>query len=316
MPVERANTHVMPKPWGSLDLRPWHDPHHTGERLGEIWFERTAPGAPPSKLLLKLLFTTEPLSIQVHPDDAFAQSKGEANGKTEAWYILAAKPGAVVALGLKAPVSDQDLRAAIENGAIADRVRWQPVVQDDVILVPAGTIHALGAGLVVAEIQQRSDTTYRLFDFGRGRTLHLEEALATAIPRPAAAPISPWHLTSIRTLLAISPYFVLERTALPPGTRWELDAEQETWLLVIQGEAHVGPAVTSVGEAMFLDHANTQVVAGPAGMTGLLAYAAPGPVARLLESLDDRETGLSPAPFMLPHPLPSAGTNDGLEMRP
>lgn len=316
MPVERAHMHVLPKPWGSLDLRPWHDLHRKDERLGEIWFERTAPGAPPTKLLLKLLFTTEPLSIQVHPDDAFAQSKGEANGKTEAWYILAAKPGAVVALGLQAPVSTKDLRAAIEDGAIADRVRWQPVVQDDVILVPAGTIHALGAGLVVAEIQQRSDTTYRLFDFGRGRALHLEEALATAIPRPAAAPIAPWPLTRTRTLLATSPYFVLERIALPPGTRWELDVEQETWLLVIQGEAQVGPAAAAVGEAVFLERANTPLIAGPAGMTGLLAYAAPGPVARILESLDDRDAGFSLTPFTLPHPSPPAGANGGLEMHP
>src|SRR5207247_461750 len=107
--------------------------------------------------LLKLLFTAQPLSIQVHPDDTLARSIGLPNGKTEAWYVLSAAPGARIALGLKRALTAVQLRAAIGDGSIAQVVQWRPVAKDDVIFVSAGTIHAIGAGLVVAEIQQRSD---------------------------------------------------------------------------------------------------------------------------------------------------------------
>ncbi len=144
----------------------------------------TARHADPS-LLLKLLFTSQPLSIQVHPDDAFAHSMGLPNGKTEAWYVLSATPEAKVALGLTRRLTPQQLRTAIGDGSIADLMMWRSVSARDVISVPAGTIHAIGAGLVIAEIQQRSDTTFRLSDSGRGRELHIENAIAVAHAGPA-----------------------------------------------------------------------------------------------------------------------------------
>lgn len=317
MPLEYARTQLVPKPWGRVDLRPWRERGVGGESVGEIWFERAGAARPRPDLLLKILFTSEPLSIQVHPDNAFAQSKGEANGKTEAWYVLAAEPGAMVALGLKASVSDLQLRAAIEDGSIADLVHWQPAVAGDVILVPAGTIHALGAGLVVAEIQQQSDTTYRLFDFGRGRALHVEEALAVARPGPAAAALAPSPLTKGRTLLVASPYFVLERIDLPAGTHWALNAAQETWLLVIQGQVEVGSATVPVGEAVFLDSATAGLAAGPDGMRGLLAYVAAAPVAGLLDALDAPAARGAPTLFTPPpHPALPASAAGNPELCP
>ena len=134
---------------------------HDGDVIGEIWYERSDNSDINPSLLLKLLFTSQPLSIQVHPDDAFARSMGLPNGKTEAWYVLSAAPDAKVALGLRRRLSPQQLRAAIDDGLISDLVVWHAVSADDVISVPAGTIHAIGAGLVIAELQQRSDTTFR-----------------------------------------------------------------------------------------------------------------------------------------------------------
>ena len=146
---------------------------HDGNAIGEIWYERPDEAAVDPSLLLKLLFTSQPLSIQVHPDDAFAHSMGLQNGKTEAWYVLSAVPEAQVALGLRRHLTPQLLREAIDDGSISDLIVWRAVSADDVIFVPAGTIHAIGAGLVIAELQQRSDATFRLFDYGQqARTSH------------------------------------------------------------------------------------------------------------------------------------------------
>src|SRR5688572_17333862 len=101
MTIERADVKVIRKPWGSTDLQPWSNIHDDDGAIGELWFERPGAGAPPPALLLKLLFTTQPLSIQVHPDDSFARSIGLDRGKTEAWCVLAATDNAEVAVGLK-----------------------------------------------------------------------------------------------------------------------------------------------------------------------------------------------------------------------
>ena len=131
-------------------------------------------------LLLKLLFTSQPLSIQVHPDDEFAHSMGLANGKTEAWYVLSATPEAKVALGLKSALTPQQLREASTMARSPILLRGTPCRQTTSFSLPAGTIHAIGAGLVIAEMQQRSDMTFRLFDYGRKRELHVENAIAVA----------------------------------------------------------------------------------------------------------------------------------------
>ncbi len=155
-------------------------PAEENSKIGEIGTSGPTSAAHEPSLLLKLIFTNEPLSVQVHPGDAFAQSIGEARGKSEAWYVLSAEPGTRIALGLDRRLTSEQLREAIADGSIAKRIAWRQVACGDVVDVPAGSIHAIGAGLVIAEIQQRSDTTFRLFDYGRSRALHVEQAVAVA----------------------------------------------------------------------------------------------------------------------------------------
>jgi len=286
MTMEFAGTQFVSKPWGAVDLGPWSRPRHDGDAIGELWFRRIDPKAPESALLLKLLFTTQPLSIQVHPDDSFAQSIGNTHGKAEAWYILSAKPGAKVALGLKRQLSPRELRTSIDEGSIAGLVQWHDVVKDDVIYVPAGTIHALGAGLVVAEIQQRSDATFRLYDFGRQRELHVDQAVAAAKSKPAEPQSARRRLTDARTLLVASPEFVFERIDLSPESHWELNAKRETWMIIIEGRARLEDKGASVGDVVYLDADSTPLAVGSAGLKGLLAYPGPELDPGLLHPLD------------------------------
>ena len=266
---------TKPKPWGSVDLRPWSQASTKDGPIGELWFERPGLAASETALLLKLLFTTEPLSIQVHPDDAFARSIGLSNGKSEAWYILSAIPGAKVAAGLNYPRSAAELRTAITDGTIANIVHWHPVHKGDVIFIPAGTIHAIGAGIVLAEIQQRSDATFRLFDYGRQRELHIENALAVATAGPLQHQPPPERLSPARVALTVNPHFVLEQIDLEPGSFWMLDAAKETWLLAIEGHAQLGLTGLSLGDAVFLEADHAEIEVGKGGLRALLAY--PGP---------------------------------------
>jgi mannose-6-phosphate isomerase len=273
--IEHAIVRNKPKPWGSTDLRPWSRVS-TGEGpIGELWFERPGLATPETALLLKLLFTTEPLSIQVHPDDAFARSIGLSNGKAEAWYILSAVAGAKVAIGLNYPRSAAELRSAITDGSIANIVHWHPVHQGDVIFIPAGTIHAVGAGIVLAEIQQHSDTTFRLFDYGRQRELHIENAVAVATAGPREPQSPPERWSDARLVLTVNPYFALEQIDLAPGSVWTIEAPKETWLLAIEGHAELGPTKLSPGDAVFLQADHADIKAGAAGLKALLAYIGP-----------------------------------------
>ena len=152
MTIEHAHTRSVPKIWGVADVRPWSTAGGDANAIGEIWYDRSDSTAIPPSLLLKLLFTNKPLSIQVHPDDKFAISIGLPRGKSEAWYVLSATPEAKVALGLKRQITPQQLRAAVDDGSISTLVAWHAVTQGETIFVPAGTIYAIGAGLVIAEI--------------------------------------------------------------------------------------------------------------------------------------------------------------------
>ncbi len=283
MTIEHARAQLQPKPWGVADLRPFNSAKHNDQAIGEIWFERPGEAAPDSALLLKLLFTSQPLSIQVHPNDAYAQSIGLANGKTEAWYVLSATPKAKVALGLKDSLTPQQLSQAIEDGSIADLVVWSTALAGDTIVVPAGTIHAIGEGLVIAEIQQRSDATFRLFDHGRGRALHIDKAIAASIAGPADAQLIPRQLTDTRTLLASNPYFTFEKMDLASNSAWRLNAKQETWLLVIAGGGSVGSFDVAEGDVIFAQSDRVGIVAGTAGLIGLVAYTGVRPMRDLLE---------------------------------
>lgn len=273
MTVEHARAHAVPKPWGVADTRPWRDTSDaSGQTIGEIWYERSDCVSAVPSLLLKLLFTNQPLSIQVHPADAYARSIGLPNGKTEAWYVLSAAPEAKVAVGLKRRVTAQQLRDSVDDGSISDLVAWQTVKLGDSVLVTAGTIHAIGAGLVIAEIQQRSNATFRLFDHGRGRDLQVESAIAVADPSPPNAGVTPKRLTETRTLLSCNAHFVFERIELAPHSHWCLDAMHETWLLLVHGSASVGSIALTIGDGVFAKADRVHLGVGGAGAAALVAY--------------------------------------------
>jgi mannose-6-phosphate isomerase len=288
MTIEHAYAHFLPKPWGVTDLCPWSNAHQI-RNIGEIWYERSSPVAVAPALLLKLLFTSQPLSIQVHPDDAYAQSIGLPNGKAEAWYVLSATTEAKVALGLKRRITSQQLRRAIDDGSISELVAWQAVFAGDTIFVPTGTIHAIGAGVVIAEIQQRSDITFRLFDHGRERELHVEDAIAVAYPGPFDARGTPTRLTDTRTLLTSNANFSFERIDLAANSTWWLEAKEETWLLVAGGTASAGPFDLAVGDAVFAQSDSIKIQTGKVGFVGLVAYRG-GMTTGLLRSEDMEAT--------------------------
>jgi mannose-6-phosphate isomerase len=310
MAIEHAAVRVVRKPWGVADLHPWSGIDGSGDSIGELWFQRADRNAPTPALLLKLLFTSEPLSIQIHPDDAFARSIGLPNGKTEAWYILSALPNAAVAVGLKCRITPQELRASIRDGSIADLVQWTPVSKGDTIFVPAGTIHAIGSGIVLAEIQQHSDATFRMFDYGRQRELNEDHAVAASDAGPVQTQSSSRCLTNNRTLLIASQHIVLERINLPAASSWALLAAPETWILVLDGHAAIGLAGASVGEVIFVGGDRTSIEVGPNGLSGLVAYPGPDPIEPLLQNL-----GEHPAKMTLPVAAAIPQLSDFIEVR-
>jgi mannose-6-phosphate isomerase len=167
----RATRHE--KVWGTTDLSPIFPAAQT--KVGEVWFEDEEP----LPLLFKFLFTSERLSIQVHPDDAYARQHEDSLGKTEMWHILRSSPGEI-GLGFKEEFTSEQVGAAAQSGAIEDMMAWRPVKAGETYFVPAGQVHAIGAGVALCEIQQNSNVTYRLYDYGRPRELHLERGLAVS----------------------------------------------------------------------------------------------------------------------------------------
>jgi mannose-6-phosphate isomerase len=203
MPVERV--------WGRHDIPAGFPRLAADVPVGEIWFE--APADAP--LLIKYLFTAERLSIQVHPDDEAARAIGLARGKDEAWYILDAEPGARIGIGLTHEVSREALRAAALDGTIEGLLDWREVATGDLLYSPAGTIHAIGGGIALIEIQQNLDLTYRLYDYDRPRELHLDEGIAVALPGPWMPPSMPRTTGPGRELLAEGGAFRVERWTGP-----------------------------------------------------------------------------------------------------
>ena len=234
-----------PRPWGTHDLSPIYPNHPFEEKIGEAWltgddckvangpftgqmlaqlcakYERELVGdaardARRFPLLLKFLFPHEKLSVQVHPDDEQARRVGQPWGKTECWYVAHAKPGSQIALGLKPGVTVAQLEHAIHEKCAEDLLNWLNVYTGDMIYVSGGTVHTLGPGSVIVETQQQSDTTYRLYDYGRPRELHLKEGLAAVklkvasgkVVRPAPAQIR--GSENRQASLVAAPYFVVD----------------------------------------------------------------------------------------------------------
>jgi mannose-6-phosphate isomerase len=171
------------KVWGSTQTEPWFP--NPDRKIGEYWFAEAG-----SPLLIKFLFTTDYLSVQVHPNDRqAAELEPGCRGKTEMWHILRTERDAKLAIGLKADVSAEEVRAGCEDGSVMEMLRWVPASPGDTWYIPAGTIHAIGAGITLVEVQQNSDVTYRLYDYGRPRELHLEKGLRVSdlLSRPEPA---------------------------------------------------------------------------------------------------------------------------------
>jgi len=216
----KLDTRIVDKPWGRRGI----DPRFGADgdvQVGEIWFE-----PPPGRdldVMAKYLFTTERLSIQVHPDDATAQARGHPRGKDECWIILDVADDAELGIGTVREASGDEVIAAARDGSIVDLLDWRRPARGDFLYNPAGTIHALGPGLTVLEIQQAVDLTYRLFDYGRPRELHLEESRDVVEARPHAHRLD-GKVGDTSTLLVAGPHFgvawcVGQPPVLPQGLR-------------------------------------------------------------------------------------------------
>ena len=264
-----------PRIWGRRDLGPlFPDQANLPEPIGEAWL--TGPQArfvngpfagstlseswtrlgadvlgtrmrPEGEfpLLTKFLFPEEKLSIQVHPDDAYARTHGGRLGKTEMWYVVEAKPGTRIRLGLKPGIGRDDLQRALGDGTLENCLNEIAVAAGDVLFCPAGTVHTIGPGATLCEIQEPSDTTYRLFDYNRltaagtPRPLHVEQALdvirfGSEVPRK----ITPWpfpHAGSGAWLLLACPYFATEKYAGKRAMEFSSDAARFELLIVAAG---------------------------------------------------------------------------------
>jgi mannose-6-phosphate isomerase len=210
-----------------MHLEPWFP--NAAEKIGEVWFE----GPPKPPLLIKFLFTTEPLSVQVHPE-----------GKTEMWHILAAEPGAKIAAGFRETISVERLRASALSGEIVELLEWFEARPGDTFFIPAGTVHAIGAGLVLCEIQQHSDTTYRLFDYGRPRELHLDEGARVSRLGLHAA-----RQSAREGALVTCPFFTTEKLHVDGETR--VDAAR--MVIVLDGNLTISGKKARAGEAWYGD---------------------------------------------------------------
>jgi mannose-6-phosphate isomerase len=270
MPATLLATKRVEKPWGRSHLWPgFADPAPGAAPVGEVWFQTPHAGEP--ELLIKYLFTSEKLSVQVHPDDAAARAAGYPRGKDEAWVILAADPHATIALGTRAPMTKDALRAAALDGSIEHLLDWKPVKAGDFIYSPAGVIHAIGPGLTLVEVQQNVDLTYRLYDYGSDRELHLDAGVAVADPTPFVPLPTPAPAGDDRTILAEGPKFVLERwpaghrvVDLPPGVT--------AWLVPLAGEGVADGVAWQAGECLTVE-GRCEI---QAGLGSDLLFAYPG----------------------------------------
>src|SRR5215469_3561890 len=279
-----------PRPWGTQDLSPIYPNHKFTEKIGEAWLSgddcRVANGPLSGKtlaqlseqcqgelvgeaardakrfpLLLKFLFPHEKLSVQVHPDDAQALRVGQPWGKTECWYVAHAKPGSQIALGLKPGVTPGELEQAIHLNRAEEVLNWINVYAGDMIYVAGGTVHTLGPGSIIVETQQQSDTTYRLYDYGRPRELHLKDGIAAVKEQTKSGKVirpAPEQSNGSRNrhaLMVAAPYFVVDMFEAKDGlalTTLDRSGKSSAQILVAVGgcgviEAQGADAVTLAG---------------------------------------------------------------------
>ncbi len=271
-PSQLAPFHIEPRftarIWGYRDLHPWYNRVAESDPIGEVWLtgddclvstgpeagKRLAdvfaefPGSllgagapsPESPLLIKVLFAREKLSVQVHPDDALAQKQGFPRGKTECWYALAAEPDAEVACGLKPGTTLDQVKQEIHDGTLESSLNVLHVSKGDLIFVDAGTVHAIWPGSILLETQQNCDLTYRMFDYGRPRELHIEKSLEATRLKTRAGKVAPKQLAD-RTVLLDAEYFRIERVPVSGSrTSVELRGAQDSAFAYLFAAAGTG----------------------------------------------------------------------------
>src|SRR5579875_799453 len=291
--------------WGTQDLAPWSSAAVAGGPVGEIWLtaesckvqtgpaagrtlaeltkaNSTAMGDPRGEgfpLLIKLLFPREKLSVQVHPGDREAQALGMPRGKTECWYVLSAEPGAEVAVGLREPSTQAEVKAAITDGSLESKLQMIPVKAGDMVFVDAGTIHAIGPGMVVLETQQYSDTTYRLWDYGRPRELHVEAGTAVTRAITKAGLVEPRQMDGF-TRLVDCEYFAVDRFALQPGSDAVPGAVEKLQILIALTE---GCTAKTNSEILALPRGHAVILPAGSGPVRLQAESA-AEVIRVLQT--------------------------------
>jgi mannose-6-phosphate isomerase len=258
---------MVEKPWGK-DTLPMPFVAPPGQRIGEVWFD-----SPPelSSILVKYIFTSEKLSVQVHPSDAQAAAFGEKDrGKEECWLVIAAEPGATLGIGFKQPVDAEAMRRAALDGTIEDLMVWHPVAPGDFFYIPAGTVHAIGAGVSLIEIQQNSEITYRLYDYGRPRELHLDKGIAVARGEAYANGLhNPVHDVGTATLVD-GPFFAVAHIIGQP--EWDSLTYPGGNLLVIPLRGTISQADTAfeLGDCYALS--NTHALEFGADSASLLVW--------------------------------------------
>jgi mannose-6-phosphate isomerase len=225
--IERLPSEPVAKVWGSTKLEPWFG--NSSEKIGEVWFA----GPDEFPLLIKFLFTTEALSVQVHPGDEYAREHENSRGKTEMWHILSAEPGARIAAGFKEPLNAEAMREAAVSGEIEELLTWHEAKPGDTFFIPAGTVHAIGGGLTLCEIQQKSDITYRLYDYGRPRELHLDDGVRVSNLGPHAA-----RQAAREGVLVECPYFTTEKIYVA-GRKVIPSLGRDQCIIVLQGAGEI-----------------------------------------------------------------------------
>ena len=288
------------KVWGRQDLKPFYTNHSVIQRIGEVWFtfkeNRTKSGemlgdliqAHPEilgrafdpthpnqcPLLAKLLFTTERLSVQVHPRDDYAYKHHQSLGKTEAWYVVAAEPDAEVAVGFKEPISAQRMEESARSGEIETLLDWRRIKAGDAIFVPAGTVHAIGAGATICEIQQNSDITYRLYDYGRPRELHLDHGVKVSDLGPHHYRVEPRSLATGREEIVACDYFRIEKLAVTESFSFEGGAPYYMLLTCLKGSGQIAGTNFNAGTSWLVPASSEQFKIVGIGSEWILAYTA------------------------------------------